>query len=133
LDEGFTIYVYTPEMIVFEKIRAICQQMEEYGIVVQNHGRSARARDFFDIYTILQHFEVDFTAQVNIHLIKCIFEAKRVPLQLISLIQNYREFHRPDFDSVKDTVKTDVELKDFDFYFDYIVEKCLSLKSIWEI
>ena len=32
--EGYTIYVYTPEMIVFEKIRAICQQMVEYGEVV---------------------------------------------------------------------------------------------------
>ncbi|MGO9316060.1 MAG: nucleotidyl transferase AbiEii/AbiGii toxin family protein [Syntrophobacteraceae bacterium] len=133
LDEGFTIYVYTPEMIVFEKIRAICQQMEEYGLVVQNHGRSARARDFFDIYTILQHFEVDFTAQENMQLINCIFDAKRVPLQLISLIPNYREFHRPDFASVKDTVKTDVDLKDFDFYYDYIVDKCISLKSLWEI
>ena len=40
LDEGFTIYVYSPEMIVFEKIRAICQQMEEYGLVVPNSGKS---------------------------------------------------------------------------------------------
>jgi predicted nucleotidyltransferase component of viral defense system len=133
LDEGLTIYVYTPEMIVFEKIRAICQQMEEYGLVVQNHGRSARARDFFDIYTILQHFEIDFTAQENMQLINCIFDAKRVPLQLIGLIPNYREFHRPDFASVKDTVKTDVDLKDFDFYYDYIIDKCISLKPLWEI
>jgi hypothetical protein len=35
-----TIYVYSPEMIVFEKIRAICQQMEEYGLVVPNSGKS---------------------------------------------------------------------------------------------
>jgi predicted nucleotidyltransferase component of viral defense system len=27
--EGHTIYAYSPEMIVFEKIRAICQQMPE--------------------------------------------------------------------------------------------------------
>lgn len=28
--DGFTIYVYTPEMMVIEKVRAICQQMPEY-------------------------------------------------------------------------------------------------------
>jgi hypothetical protein len=120
-------------MIVFEKIRAICQQMEEYGLVVPNSGKSTWARDFFDIYTILQHFDIDFLSRENTQLLSCIFEAKRVPLQLISLISNYREFHRPDFASVRDTVKADVVLKDFDFYFDYIVEKCNSLKSLWEI
>src|SRR5208283_2597652 len=43
--DGFTIYVYTPEMMVIEKIRAICQQMHEYPYGT----KSARARDFFDI------------------------------------------------------------------------------------
>ena len=28
--DGFTVYVYTPEMLVAEKLRAICQQMPEY-------------------------------------------------------------------------------------------------------
>jgi predicted nucleotidyltransferase component of viral defense system len=133
LEEGYTIYVYTPEMMVFEKIRAICQQMPEYGEVVPNPGRSARARDFFDIYTILEHFAFDLMTEDNQKLLRCIFDAKRVPLNLISLIGNYREFHRPDFSSVRDTVKAGIELKDFDFYFDYVVEKCKLLKALWEI
>lgn len=39
--EGYTIYVYTPEMILFEKIRAICQQMPEYKEIVSNPSQSA--------------------------------------------------------------------------------------------
>jgi Nucleotidyl transferase AbiEii toxin, Type IV TA system len=40
--DDFTIYVYTPEMIVVEKLRAICQQMPEY----PHRGHpAARARD----------------------------------------------------------------------------------------
>lgn len=132
LEEGYTIYVYTPEMLVCEKIRAICQQMPEYVAVVPNVGKSARARDFFDIYTILQHWSLDIAAQDNLELLRNIFAAKRVPVELIQKIPEYRDFHRPDFSSVRDTVKVDVELQDFDFYFDYVVEKLASLKALWE-
>ena len=132
LEEGYTIYVYTPEMLVFEKIRAICQQMSEYTAVVPNIGKSARARDFFDIYTVLQHWKVDIAAPENLELLGNIFAAKRVPVELIQKIPEYRDFHRPDFSSVRDTVKADVELQDFDFYFDYVVEKLAALKALWE-
>jgi hypothetical protein len=48
--DGYRIFVYSPEMIVCEKLRAICQQMEEYGsIVKRSRAGSARARDFLDI------------------------------------------------------------------------------------
>jgi hypothetical protein len=33
--DGFAVFVYTPEMIMCEKLRAICQQMPEYGPVVK--------------------------------------------------------------------------------------------------
>jgi len=32
--DGYRIFVYSPEMMVCEKLRAICQQMPEYGPVV---------------------------------------------------------------------------------------------------
>lgn len=127
--EGYTIYVYTPEMIVFEKIRAICQQMPEYGEIVSNPSQSARARDFFDIYTIFENFSIDLESKENIEILKNIFQAKRVPLDFIPKIKKYREFHRPDFASVKDTVKTTEELKEFDFYFEYVINKLDSLES----
>ncbi|HUU94376.1 MAG TPA: nucleotidyl transferase AbiEii/AbiGii toxin family protein [Phycisphaerae bacterium] len=130
--EGYTIYVYTPEMLVFEKLRAICQQMPEYGELVKSSSRSARARDFFDIYTVDQARAIDFGAAESLALVRDMFQAKRVPLRLIGRIGEYREYHRPDFLVVRDTVKAGVALKDFDFYFDYVVEKCRALKPLWD-
>lgn len=131
--DGYTIYVYTPEMIVTEKLRAICQQMSEYANVVKSPSRSARARDFFDIYTIIEHFKIDLTTQKNIELLKNIFNAKRVPLKFIGKIQDYREFHRPSFPAVRDTVIPGTKLNDFDFYFDYVVNKCRGLETLWVV
>ncbi len=41
--EGYTIFVYSPEMIVFEKLRSICQQMKEYKY--RKITATARARE----------------------------------------------------------------------------------------
>jgi predicted nucleotidyltransferase component of viral defense system len=131
--EGYTIFVYTPEMIVFEKLRAICQQMPEYSEVVRSPSQSARARDFFDIYTVLENFPIDFQSSENIQLLRNIFEAKKVPLKLIGRIENYRNYHREDFVSVKDTVKKGMPLEDFDYYFDYVLEKCRALEPLWKV
>lgn len=130
--DGLTIAVYTPAMIIFEKIRAICQQMEEYGQHVTNPTRSARARDFVDIFTVTEKFAVDYAAPENHALVAAIFAAKRVPLYLISKISDNREFHRPDFNSVKETVNPGFSLKDFDYYVDYVVAKCQTLQPLWE-
>ena len=63
-----------------------------------------------------------------------VFAAKHVPLKLIGLIPQYREYHRPDFVSVENTVKAGVALNDFDFYFDYVVENCCaSLEPLWKV
>ncbi len=130
--DDYTIYAYTPEMIVIEKLRAICQQMPEYAETVKSLSRSARARDFFDIYMIAEHFKIYLTTSQNIELINNIFNAKKVPVALIGKIADYREYHRPDFTSVQSTVRADTDLKDFDFYFDYVLEICQQLKILWE-
>lgn len=129
--DGYTIYVYTPEMIVLEKLRAICQQMPEYSQITKKHLSSARARDFFDIYTVIEAFQMELSRADNKKLLHNIFAAKKVPLELIEKISEYREYHRPDFAAVKDTVKQKKSLKSFDFYFDYVLEKCRSLESLW--
>lgn len=131
--EGIRIYLYSPEMIVFEKIRAICQQMPEYRKLVKSSHQTARARDFIDIYYLLKKYKIKIDSKENINLLKCIFNAKRVPLELIGKIDNYKEFHRQDFDAVKDTVKAGIKLKDFDFYFDYTIHICKTLKPLWKI
>jgi hypothetical protein len=56
-------------------------------------------------------------------LLKLIFEAKRVPVELLGKIGGFREFHRADFKSVVDTVKPGVALQDFDFYFDFLLQQ----------
>lgn len=131
--EGYRIYLYSPEMIVFEKLRAICQQMPEYKKLVKSKHKTARARDFVDIYFLLKKFKIEINSKENIELLKCIFNAKRVPLELIGRINEYREFHLQDFDAVKDTMKAGIRLKDFDFYFDYTIRFCEVLKPLWEI
>lgn len=125
--DGLTIYVYTPVMIVCEKFRAICQQMPEYLKIVKSSFGSARARDFFDIYTTIEFFKIDLTTPENIELLKNIFDTKRVPLALLAKIPDYRDYHKQDFPSVKSTVIPGVKLRDFDFYFDYVVKKSQSI------
>lgn len=132
--EHYTIYVYSPEMIVIEKLRAICQQMPEYSDFIGKSYSTARARDFFDIYTVIEHFKINITITKNIQLLKDIFKAKEVPLNLISKVKSYKEYHRSDFTAVKDTIKPNVKLKDFDFYFKYVVDKCNNLiKTLGEV
>ena len=127
--DGYTIYVYTPEMIVCEKIRAICQQMPEYAAIVRS-APTARARDFVDIYALMQHYPIDLGHPENIELLKKIFAAKKVPLELIGKIKDYKEYHRQDFPAVKDTVGSSSDLQEFDFYFNYLVEKIQALKTL---
>jgi predicted nucleotidyltransferase component of viral defense system len=128
--DGCTVYVYTPEMIVFEKLRAVCQQMPEYGGPTHRRGR---AKDFFDIWAVLENMKVDLLKQENIHVLRNVFAAKRVPLRLIGRIKDFRDYHKQDFPSVQSTVRQTDSLKDFDFYFDYVLVNCCEkLKPFWE-
>jgi len=127
---GYTIYGYTPEMAVSEKLRAICQQDPEYVRRVKSRSR-ARARDFVDIHTVTEHFAVDWKSQDFRHVLREVFVIKQVPFQLIQKIRDSREFHRQDFAAVQTTVKADVKLRDFDFYFDYVLGKCRDLEFSW--
>lgn len=124
--DHFTIYVYTPEMIVIEKLRAICQQMPEY----EHRGRqTARARDFYDIYHVLTGCGIDLREQRNRELVNCIFDAKKVPLALLKNLARERERHRPDWPAV--LASTTGQLQEFDFYFDFVLARVESLKALW--
>ena len=125
--DDYTVYVYTPAMIVLEKLRAICQQMPEYSKFLGKSYETARARDFFDIYTVVEHFNINLTTSENLRLLKDIFAVKEVPINLIGNIEEFREYHRPDFIAVENTVKPNIKIKDFDYYFDYVINKCNEL------
>lgn len=123
---GYTIFVYSPEMIIFEKLRSLCQQMKQYQY--RKSTATARARDFFDIFTVLNYFkDINITSNENIALLNNIFDSKKVPIELLKYIKDYKEFHRSDFSSLKDTIKPDVKLEEYDFYFEYVESLCKDL------
>lgn len=125
--DGYTIYVYTPQMVVCEKLRAVCQQMPEYTKTVKKHA-APRARDFLDIHDTVQQFHIDLSTDSSRDLLGHIFAAKRVPLRLLGQIHEYREFHRQDWVAVEATVRAGVQLKPFDFYFDFVLKLCEQLE-----
>lgn len=127
---GLTIYCYTPLMVVCEKLRAICQQMPEYSSKLARHA-SARARDFVDIYVLAERYELDLAGENMREILPKVFAAKRVPLNLLGRIAEFRDYHSPDFEQVKATVKVGFQLWDFDFYFDFVVDTTIRLKSLW--
>ena len=123
--ESYTIYVYSLEMVAIEKLRAICQQMREYEMA---RGR-ARARDFYDIHLVLTSGNIDLASPENLELARQIFAAKQVPLELLGLVDGYREFHRPDWPSVVNAVAA--RLEEYDFYFDFVAGEIKRLEPLW--
>lgn len=121
--EGAVIYVYSPEMLALEKLRALCQQNPGYKNVVFMMTSKSRARDFYDIYRLSQAFAINFSSNENTDLIKHIFEAKRVPLNYVTQLNEQREFHRQTWESVLGTINQKENMKEFDFYFDFVLDK----------
>jgi len=125
--DGYRIYVYSPEMVVCEKLRAICQQMPEYVVTVKKQP-SPRPRDFYDIYNVSNSLNIDISLPDNVALLRSIFGAKKVPVSLLSKVGNTRAFHEQGFASVKSTVTGTIA--EFGFYFDYVVAVCDKLNTL---
>jgi hypothetical protein len=115
-------------MIVIEKLRAICQQMDEYPL---RRYPTARARDFYDIYATVRGADVNLSTAESLDLVRNIFAAKSVELNLLTKIENYRDFHRQDWPSVELTVTG--KLETYDFYFEFVLEQVQLLKALWVI
>ena len=81
--QDYSIVVYTPQMIVIEKLRAICQQMEEYPL--RRHG-TPRARDFYDIHSTITGLNIELGSDENKDLARNIFAAKEVNPSLLGMI-----------------------------------------------
>ena len=132
--EGYRIFVYSAQMMVCEKLRAICQQMPEYGpIVKRDRPGSPRARDFVDIHALVGLFNIDVSTRSNLELVTNIFAAKRVPLSFLRQIEKHRDFHRAGFPAVEATVKAGVKLEGFDVYFDFVLGLVGKLKPLWGV
>src|SRR6201984_2656483 len=103
-------------MLAVEKLRAICQQLPQYEL---RGYPTARARDFYDIYRIVNDRGVDLCTAGNSQLFSPIFAAKKVPLSFLSLVSGERESHRPDWDAVINAATE--ELREYDYYFDFVL------------
>jgi hypothetical protein len=129
LIDGFTIYVYSPRLIVCEKLRAICQQMPEYRAIVKSRPGSPRARDFFDISNVVEKFSLDVASREFFDVLVAVFAVKRVPIGLLDKIPDVRAFHEADFASVKETVTAGTKVREFEAYFAFVVRLVDGLKA----
>lgn len=125
--DDYTIYVYPPAMIALEKVRAICQQMDDYAPT--GTTKRPRARDFFDIFIVITKTGLRFDTRESRDLLKLIFAAKEVPISLLAKIPDQRNYHRGDWPNVRVTVAGPLE--PFDFYFDFVVREIEPLHSLW--
>lgn len=125
--DGSTVYVYSPEMIAIEKMRALCQQNAGYKDVVLSMTPKSRARDFYDIHKLIIRYGINIESPENVQLTREIFGAKKVPLEFLKELELDREFHRQSWESVKDTISNLEKLEEFDFYFDFVKEKSVQI------
>lgn len=130
--DGYTIYVYSPAMIVCEKLRAICQQMPEYGQIVQRSSfGNQRARDFVDIEALVRKFGIDLSAEESQQMVLQMFAAKRVPLSYLPNIPETRDFHALGYEEVRAAMKPGVRVEPFDHYFNFVANEVKKLKALW--
>jgi predicted nucleotidyltransferase component of viral defense system len=109
------IKVYKIELIVAEKIRAICQQFPQH----EFSRKKSRSKDFYDIFKILEKFRSEFNLELFHIIIKKSFNAKNVSLDLLnSFDDECRSQHSKSWDSVISTSTQDPG--NFDIYFDYV-------------
>ncbi len=125
--DGNSIKVYSEAMIASEKLRSLCQQMKEYQGATNS---SARARDFYDIHSIVTEAGVNLNSPVNQKLLRSVFAAKDVPLELLGRVQDYREFHRENWPAARDTLPAG-HAPDFDYYFDFVLQVVTRLETLW--
>jgi len=122
------IYVYSPEMLAIEKLRALCQQLPEYP---QRRHPAPRARDFYDIHSLMTRLSPPprLDSAGSVEQARAIFQAKEVPISLLWEIRRTRDFHAPDWPSVQ--VSTTGTLNDFDFYFEFVATLAERLEPLW--
>jgi predicted nucleotidyltransferase component of viral defense system len=91
-----TVKIYTLEAIVAEKLRAICQQSENY---TETKSKRSRAQDIIDIYNIgkAHNLHKKFTEKSLLELLIKIFDVKKVPLSILLEIPNMGDLLKQSF------------------------------------
>jgi len=114
---GAKIRAYSREMLVLEKLRAICQQHLDYPYRQETRNR---ARDFYDIRSLTIEIDDEFVRRCQFHM-GAVFRAKEVPLWILRALWEddafVDEFHR-GFDQVRDVVRGPVA--SFNVYLEHV-------------
>jgi hypothetical protein len=123
--DDYDCYVYTPAMIAAEKLRAVCQQLPEYE---DRKNPAPRPRDFYDIHSIAQYAGCNLADPEHHDLVRSMFAAKNVPLELVGAIgrEENRAFHAQEWPSVLNAVRG-LPVKPFDYYFNFVTVEGLRL------
>ena len=92
-----------------------------------------RARDFWDIYLVQENLpRVDFKLKENRDILKHVFEAKNVDLNLLLKLEEKRHIHEADFRNVQLTDAVNKRYPtQFDFYFEYVLDLIKDLEEFW--
>lgn len=124
--DDYTVYVYSEQLIIAEKLRALCQQMPKYKQVIGTNTSKPRPRDFHDIFYLIENPSNDIivNAKEFKELLVNVFNAKRVPLEWIYDIAEQYEFHRAEEHSLYATISG--EKKTFKEYFDYVINEVVN-------
>lgn len=121
--DDLRLRVYTPAMIVLEKVRATCQQLPDYQKIIHSHTSRNRSRDFYDIGILLDEYKIDFNSDENRNTLMEIFKAKHVPIEYVLQIRGRRDLYRENFNtSLAATISAKEDILYFDTYFDLFVD-----------
>jgi hypothetical protein len=123
--DSFDCFVYTPVMIVVEKLRALCQQLPTYAL---RKNPAPRPRDFYDIHSVVMSANVIIGD--GMELLQQMFAAKNVPVKSLLEIADQREFHRQGWPAVENSVRGRID--PFDTYFDFVVSEIGRLHPLWD-
>lgn len=81
---------------------------------------------------VLDRFAIDTRSDAFLVQLIRTFEAKKVPLQFLDLVESTYSMQEVDFERVRATVAQPEKLETFAAYFQRIVALCSDLKSFWD-
>lgn len=128
---GVDVHSYSKQLMIAEKLRALCQQLPEYAVVVKRNRESARrCRDYYDLYSLTTEDLYILDRSQFLNTLKRCFMAKRVPLNLLAKLHTRHDFHAEDYQSLRDTVENPPSFDELKEHLDAIIGH---LKGLWDI
>lgn len=121
--------VYSLDLVAAEKLRSLCQQMDEYG---KRRHPAPRSRDFYDIHAMVTEGAVDL-GHPDLHaLVRASFGQKEVPLELLGALREYLDFHEQDWQQVLNSIPAH-KPREFGFYADFVLAETRKLQPLWDV